>query len=213
VTRVAQSGTRVVVGTASSEMSADAAVVAVPARLTDDIVFEPALPAAKQAKSLLYAHGVKLYVRLHEPVAPSATQSVPGRFWCYTELDEGGKPRPVLGALATTYAGLAALDIDSGPERWLDAIAELRPDLRLDRSMVMLCTWHDQPWIRGAQVARSLARPMDDEALARPVGRLSFAGEYTAGVMAHGSMEGAIESGQRAAREALAAGRREPASA
>jgi monoamine oxidase len=208
VTRVMQNGTGVVIGTAAGEMSADAAVVAVPARLTDDIAFEPALPAAKQAKSLLYAHGVKLFVRLHEPVAPSATQSVPGRFWCYTELDGDGKPRPVLAALATSDTGLGALGLDSGPERWLDAIEELRPDLRLDRSAVMLCTWHDQPWIRAVQVARSLVRPPDDEALARPFGRLSFAGEHTAGD-SHGSMEGAILSGQRAAGDALAAVRGE----
>jgi monoamine oxidase len=212
VKRVTQTSAGVVVGAEGGEMSADAAVVAVPARVMEDIVFEPALPAAKQTSTLRYMHGAKLFVGLEEAVAPGATHSVPGRFWCYTERDEDGKPRPVLGALATTHAGLAALDIDSGPERWLDAIAELRPDLRLDRSMVMLCTWHDQPWIRGAQVARSLARPMDDEALARPVGRLSFAGEYTAGVMSHGSMEGAIESGQRAARDALAAAGHEPSS-
>jgi monoamine oxidase len=208
VRRVAQTGTGVVVGTDSGEVTADAVVVAVPARLTDDIVFEPALPAAKQAKNFLYAHGVKLAVRLHEPVAPSATLSVPGRFWCYTELDRDGEPRPMLSALATSDTGLMALDVDNAPERWLDAIEELRPDLRLDRSAVMFSTWHDQPWIRAVQVARSLARPVDDEAVARPFGRLSFAGEHTAGD-SHGSMEGAIRSGQRAARGALAAARAE----
>ncbi|TCC36441.1 flavin monoamine oxidase family protein [Kribbella speibonae] len=212
VTRVSQTGTGVVVGTASGEISADAAVVAVPARLIDDITFEPALPAAKQTKSLLYAHGVKLFVRLVEPVPPSATLSVPGRYWCYTELDRDGAPRHMLSALANTDSGLAGLDIDNGPELWLDALEQLRPDLRLDRSAVMLCTWHDQPWIRAVQVARSVARPVDDEAVARPVGRLSFAGEHTAGEGWHGSMEGAIRSGQRAASEALAAARGQCAS-
>jgi monoamine oxidase len=206
VTRVTQNATGVVVGTAAGEVTADAAVVAVPARLTDDIAFEPALPAAKQARSFLYAHGVKLAVRLREPVAPSATQSVPGRFWCYTELDRDGEPRPVLFALANSDTGLLAGGVDDGPGRWLDAIEELRPELRLDRSAVLFSTWHDQPWIRAVQVARSLARPVDDEAVARPFGRLSFAGEHTAGDM-HGSMEGAIRSGQRAASEALAAAR------
>jgi monoamine oxidase len=140
---------------------------------------------------------------LLEPVAPSATQSVPGRFWCYTELDQDGNPRPVLGALATSDSGLLAQGLDDLADRWLDAIEELRPDLRLDRSTVLIATWHDQPWTKAVQVARSLACPPDDEALARPFGRLSFAGEHTAGD-SHGSMEGAILSGQRAAGHALA---------
>lgn len=213
VRRISQTDRGVVIGTAEGEVSADAAVLAVPARVMQDIVFEPALPAAKETKTLKYSHAAKLFVRLHEPVAPSATQSVPGRFWFWTELDVDGKPRAVLGALAGTEEALAALEIHSGPGRWLDAIERLRPDLRLDRETVTLSTWHDQPWIRAVQVARSLAHPMNDEALARPVGRLSFAGEHTAGALWHGSMEGAVRSGRRAAAEVLAAARHGPAPA
>jgi monoamine oxidase len=210
VRRIAHTSGGVVIGTSDGEVSADAVVVAVPARVMRDIVFEPSLPAAKETKTLKYSHAAKLFVHLHEPVAPSATQSVPGRFWCWTELDVDGQPRSVLGALAGTEEALAALEIDSGPERWLDAIERLRPDLRLDRKTVMLSTWRDQPWIRAVQVARSLTHPMIDEALARPVGRLSFAGEHTAGATWHGSMEGAVRSGRRAAAEALAAARHGP---
>jgi monoamine oxidase len=194
-------------------VSADAAVVAVPQRVLQDIVFEPSLPSTKDPRALKYAHGAKLFVRLEEPVPPSATHSVPGRFWCWTELELDGEPRPALSALAGPEEALAALEIDSGPGRWLDAIEELRPDLRLDRSSAMISTWHDQPWIRAVQVVRSVTHLMDDEALAAPVGRLSFAGEHTAGPVWHGSMEGAVRSGRRAAGEALAAAGHEPAAA
>jgi hypothetical protein len=51
-----------------------------------------------------------------------------------------------------------------------------------------------------AYSARSLASPPDDEALAAPVGRLAFAGEYTAGDW-HALMEGALRSGIRVADE------------
>jgi monoamine oxidase len=204
VTRIVHTDAGVRVDAPGGEVSADAAVVAVPARVMEDIAFEPGLPPTKDTASLRYGHAAKLFVRLDEAAPPSATQSVPGRFWCYTQLDRGGRPLPILGALAGTEEALAALEVDSGPERWLDAIEQLRPELRLDRSTTMLCTWHDQPWIRALQVARSLARPMDDEALASPVGRLHFAGEHTAGPVWHGSMEGAIRSGRRAAREVLA---------
>ena len=60
-------------------------------------------------------------------------------------------------------------------------------------------TWHDDPWARGAYSARSLASPMDDEELARPLGCLAFAGEHTAAGW-HGLMEG--RAAERAARGA-----------
>jgi monoamine oxidase len=172
--------------------------------VTGEIAFDPPLPPAKDTSALRYGHAAKLFVRLEKPVAPSATQSVPGRFWCYTQLGTDGDRIPLVGALAGTEEALAALEIDSGPERWLAAIEELRPDLQLDHSAVMLSTWHDQRWIKAVQVARSLAHPMDDEALASPVGRLAFAGEHTAGPVWHGTMEGAIRSGRRAAADVLA---------
>jgi monoamine oxidase len=210
VTRVAQTDGGVRVSAPGGEVEADAAVIAVPARVMDEIAFDPPLGPSKQTATLRYGHAAKLFVRLEEAVPPSATQSVPGRFWCYTQLDRDGAPLPILGALAGSEQALAALEVDSGPERWLDAIEQLRPELRLDRSTTMLCSWHDQPWIRALQVARSLARPIDDEALASPVGRLSFAGEHTAGPVWHGTMEGAIRSGRRAAGEVLAAARLAP---
>jgi monoamine oxidase len=205
VTRIAWSDEGVRVSAAGGEAAADAAVVAVPARLMDDIAFEPSLPPAKRMSELRYGHAAKLFVRLKEPAPPSATLSVPGRFWCYTQLDREGKPIPLLGALAGSEEALAALDVDGGPERWLDALEELRPDLRLDRSSTLLSTWHDKPWTRALQVARSLERPVDDEALASTVGPIAFAGEHTAGDEWHGSMEGAVRSGLRAARQTLAA--------
>ena len=65
---------------------------------------------------------------------------------------------------------------------------------------MLLTTWHDDPWARGAY---SLATPdgaLDDPALREPVGRLAFAGEHTAGDW-HGLMEGALRSGERAAAD------------
>ncbi len=135
---------------------------------------------------------------------PSATLSVPGRFWCYTQLGPDGRPLPIAGSFAGTQPAIDALGAEQGPERWTAALAELRPDLRLDAERAMVVTWHDDPWALGAYSARSLASPMDDEELARPLGCLAFAGEHTAAGW-HGLMEGALRSGQRAAREAMAA--------
>jgi monoamine oxidase len=111
-----------------------------------------------------------------------------------------------VGAFAGSREALDQLDVDNGPERWLGLLAELRPDLELDTTRVLLVTWHNQPRFRSMVVARSVSAPVDDDELARPIGRLAFAGEHTAGLEWHGTMEGAVRSGQRAARDVLASG-------
>jgi monoamine oxidase len=67
---------------------------------------------------------------------------------------------------------------------------------------VLLSTWADDPWVRGAYSATSATVPLDREALSGPVGPLAFAGEHTAGGW-HGLMEGALRSGIRAAQQVL----------
>jgi monoamine oxidase len=198
------------VSTDHDAVEADSVVLALPASVIGDVAFEPPLPEAKRAAlaAVLYGQAAKLFVALREPAPPSATLSVPGRFWCYTQLGPDGLPLPVVGSFAGTPAALDVLSVDSGPERWIAALAELRPDLVPDRSTAMLATWHDDPWTRGAYSARSLVSRMEDEELARPVGCLAFAGEHTAGDW-HGLMEGALRSGVRAARDVgIAVGRK-----
>ena len=50
--------------------------------------------------------------------------------------------------------------------------------------------WDNRSWDRMAQFSRT-------------VGRLAFAGEHTAGPEHHGTMEGALRSGVRAAAQVL----------
>jgi monoamine oxidase len=102
----------------------------------------------------------------------------------------------VLASFAGTMDAIEQLP----PERWKAALAELRPDLDLDGDQTLHVTWHDDPWARGGYSARSIASPMDDEELQRPLGCLYFAGEHTAGDW-HGLMEGALRSGLRAAAQ------------
>jgi monoamine oxidase len=189
-----------------SSGSFDAAVVAVPAAVIDAIRFDPPLPEAKLAanQAVRYGQAAKLFVKLTAPAPPSATLSVPHRFWCYTQLGSDGDPLPFVVAFAGSPGALAALEVDRGPERWLEALAELRPDLELDTDIFTISRWHDDPWARGAYSARSASSPLQFDELARPVGPLSFAGEHTAGPW-HGLMEGAIRSGVRAAGEVLGA--------
>ena len=67
---------------------------------------------------------------------------------------------PVLGAFAGTPEALDALDVTAGPGRWLAEVAALRPELDLDRNRVLLSTWRDDPWVRGAYSAPSASSPL-----------------------------------------------------
>ena len=184
--------------------AADGVVLAVPASVVDQIAFEPPLPAAKVTAlaGVRYGRAAKLFVGLRSPAPPSATMSVPGRYWCYTQLGPNGSPQQFVTAFAGTSAALDQLGVAAGPERWLDSLARLRPDLELDHDSAFVSTWDQDPWVRGAYSARSASSPMDAAELARPVWRLAFAGEHTAGDW-HGLMERALRSGERAAADLL----------
>jgi monoamine oxidase len=152
-----------------------------------------------------YGHAAKLFVPLRRPAEPSAVMNVPERYWTWTATGEGGRPQPVVSAFAGSKAALDALRLDAGPERWLDSLERLRGDLDLDRDGALLSTWADDPWV-GAAYSTSPPASVA-EAVEEPTGPLAFAGEHTAGPYA-ALMEGAIRSGQRAARSLL---RRTPA--
>jgi monoamine oxidase len=118
---------------------------------------------------------------------------VRGRFWTWTETGV---------AAASSFAGtpeaLERLAVADGPARFAEEVRRLRPDLPFTSEEPELATWPE-----GAYSARTISSPMDDEALARPLGPLAFAGEHTAGPW-HGLMEGALRSGARAAGDLLA---------
>ncbi len=184
----------------------DAAVVAVPMAVLRGLPIGSAVPdrqrAAWQRSGL--AHNAKLHMSVNRPVAGSAVQSVPGRFWTWTAADATGQIQPVLHAFAGTEPGLAALAVADGPGTWAAQVAGLRPELDTDPAGALLTTWNDDPWAGESYTADTIAvAPGDADLIAAPAGRVHFAGEHTAGAWA-GLMEGALRSGERAAREVLA---------
>jgi monoamine oxidase len=178
-----------------------AAVVAVPAAVLKTLDFEPVLPAAKRAAlgRLPISTAAKLFVPLAEaPDAPTATLSVPERYWAWTALGADGTVAPVVCCYAGSAAALRRLEVEDGPDTWLASLRAFRPDLALEPDGVILSTWTD-PWARGAFGVQSpSAEPGDEEAILRTEGPLVFCGEHTAGDHA-GLMEGALRSGLRAA--------------
>jgi monoamine oxidase len=195
--------------TDDGELSARAAVIAIPTAPLTDIDFEPPLrgATARALASVRYGQNAKLFVRLRAPSPPSAIMCVRRRFWSYTQLNPQGEPAPFVTAYAGTADAVRTLADPAGLDGWIEELAALRPDLELDSEAVLLSTWHDDPWVRGSYSARSVASPLRDTELTTPLGPLFFAGEHTAGDC-HGLMEGALRSGARAAGQLLEAGLR-----
>lgn len=197
VTRVVWSAEGVVVRAGRDEVTAGACVIATPAPHALELEWDPPLPQWKHEAlaGVRYGQAAKLFLPLAAPTVPSQTLSVPLRFWTWTQHGV-----PAASSFAGSPSALEQLGVDRGPGRWADAVRRLRPDLDYADGPPLLETWHDDPWARGAYSARTLSSPLDDEALARSVGAVAFAGEHSAGPW-HGLMEGALRSGLRAATE------------
>ena len=82
----------------------------------------------------------------------------------------------------------------------------LDDDRALHPTRFVVMDWTRERWTRGCPVALAAPGVITEygPTLTRPVGRIHWAGTETAGYW-HGYMDGAVRSGQRAAKEALAA--------
>ena len=106
--------------TDDGEAAGDAAIVAVPLAVLRRLPFSPPVPDACQRawQRAGLAHNAKLHVPLTRPAAPSAVQSVPGKFWTWTAADATGQVQPVLHSFGGTEPGLAALAGPDGAATW-----------------------------------------------------------------------------------------------
>jgi monoamine oxidase len=202
VSSVAWSESGVVVRAGGAEVAADACVIATPAPHALELDWDPPLPVWKREAlaGVHYGQAAKLFLALATAAPPSQTLSVPLRFWTWTQRGADGEPLPTACSFAGSPSALELLEVDRGPGTWFAAVRRLRPDLDYVDGSPLLSTWHDDPWARGAYSARTLSSPLADEMLVRPIGRVTFAGEHTAGRW-HALMEGALRSGLRAAAE------------
>jgi monoamine oxidase len=189
-------------------LQADAMVVTLPASTLREIDIRPPLPddQSRAIRMLRYGCATKALLQLdHRPFAGRvarafATDSHLGAFW------DGSEEQPTtMHSLVTFLAGGSASRaladrVAAGAQRlasdlcWL-GIAEPHA------GAAHACTWEDDPWARGGY---AFLDPTFDPALrdqlSKRMGRLVFAGEHTSRRW-QGYMNGAVESGLRAARE------------
>jgi monoamine oxidase len=157
--------------------------------------------------ALRMGRAAKLAVALDEEPRATTRQSLEGPFWWWSALAEAGRVRPCLTAFAGSPDARRSLSIARGdPGPWLRRLLEHEPSVPADAE-VRLVDWTADPFAGGAYSAVPPGVPRRLPALERSFGRVALAGEHTAGLRWHGTLEGALRSGRRAAnrvRELLA---------
>ena len=207
------SGLRVVVDEAGGRQSlpADRVVVATPFSVLRRIEIVPAFSAekARAIAELTYAPACKVFVQTRT------------RFWekdglngfGYTDLAgylqvwEHDQRQVGRRGLLVAYSKMAGarrfseLDDEHRLSAAVEAMSHVHPELSGQAEGGMSKCWEDDPWARGAW---AMWRPGDmarlEPHVARPEGRIHFAGEHTS-PWPPGWMQSALESGERVARE------------
>ncbi|WP_336662781.1 flavin monoamine oxidase family protein [Leucobacter sp. USHLN154] len=180
-------------------IDADAAVLAVPLPVLRELSLGFALPDAQQRAidHRFMAVAAKLGVPTSRAGTDNALQNPYHTWWSWRSLSSDGEHR--INALSSFAGGpfaLEALNVASGPDGWVRALQQMRPELEIDGE-VLLTTWEDDPFTRGSYTAAGLDwEAADAKAFHRTAGRVAIAGEHT-GVAQ--SLSGAVASGYRAA--------------
>lgn len=196
------------------EQRADYLVCAMPATTVRDVIFDPPMPEAQRqaVASLRYGAATKTALQFNRAVWRKRGQprgfgtGLPiGAVWDGNEEQAGGARAGILTLLAggRASASTRAMLSNGGPASILRQITWLNlreADLLAWSSM----SWESDPWARGgyAYFDPTFA-PFDRSWLARPFARVFFAGEHTS-LRWQGYMNGAVETGVRAAEEIAA---------
>lgn len=198
-------------GKPHTELTADFVVCALPASTARGVFFDPPLPEPQRhaIERLRYGSATRLLLQFdrrfwRKKGRPNAfgTDLPTGAVWDGNEHQRG--PQGILSLLAGGRASKGLQDIlhaegERGVIRQLEWLG--RPS-RLIASQTI--AWDHDPLARGGYAYFDPAFDPSWRAwLARPAGRIVFAGEHTS-IKSQGYMNGAIESGLRAAAEVSA---------
>lgn len=198
-----------------SELVADYAVIAIPASTLRAIEFSPRLPDSqnKAIRTLSYGPATRVVLQFERPFwrrkhghRAFGTALPVGAVWDASE-NQRGKP----GLLMFLAGGRASAECrriiaDEGANGLIDRVRFLGKPAPL--LAMWQTSWEDDPLARGGYaVFGPTFDPSLRDWLRRPAGRVVFAGEHTS-IKWEGFMNGAIESGLRAAAEIRAGMRR-----
>jgi monoamine oxidase len=199
-------------GRTQSQMTCDYLVLALPATILRRIPFTPSLPARQHEAfgALKYGRATKSLLQFSRRFWRAAGRprafgtALPiGALWEGNEEQRGRAGIMTLlagGAASAETQAIVARDGAAGLARALDWLGDGAAELVAARQIV----WENDPFARGGYAFFDPAFDPDlRQWLARPAGRLVFAGEHTS-IRWQGYMNGAVESGRRAAAEIAA---------
>jgi monoamine oxidase len=214
VREIDQSNTAVRVVADGCEVHAEQVIVAVPPNLAGRITYKPGLPPNRDLLTQQMPQGLttKCQAVYEEPfwrgegLSGEAISDRGPVGVVYDNSPPEGKPGVLLGFITGTPARETA---DLPPDRRrtivLDCFARLFGERALTPTQFVERSWEREEWTRGCPTCRFPPGGWTawGPYLREPVGRIHWAGTETATVWS-GYMEGAVQSGERAAQEVLA---------
>ncbi len=211
VAAIDHSGPRVRVATRDGrEFAADAVVSTIPFSVIDQIKVTPAWSAGKQRmfREMEWDKTVKIIVQTQTPAWlgrnvhgwPMAGGDRPWeRIVDITGNEPGGFGNAFFYLNGSNAEAVIARPAGSRAAGVVDMFQSDMPDLLGPIVSTQAFAWPEQPWIRASFGAPPLGGGWMIQEWTRPEGRIHFAGDFT--TMKSGWVEGAIESGLRAARQ------------
>lgn len=200
ITEVTQEPGQVRMTSASGEeFHGDCAVIAVPLPKLKALIRTLDLPPLmrKAIEGRVMGAAAKLNIAVSGSAPPKGIQAPNAPWWSWsTAANEGDVARGSLTAYAGGKVTMDSLKLDEGPDYWLGLTRNYRTDLVVSDDCV-LTNWATDSHSEGAYSMPGLDwEPEQDRAFDQSCGAIAFAGEHTH----YASLNGALESGARAAR-------------
>jgi monoamine oxidase len=182
-------------------------VVAVPLPLLREIAIEPALPSQQAAavREIPYDNMVNVFFGVKEPYWK--VDGMPGSLWTNQPMGrlfhfKSGQGEYIwmnVRSPLSPWQQMKDADVMQAATKALNAA---RPSTVGRVEAIAVVNWSTNPWTRGHNVYRLPGQiTRFGNVVAEAHGRIHFAGDHTAATMM--GMEGAMESGERAAVEIL----------
>jgi monoamine oxidase len=198
-------------GASVKSVAAARVVFAVPASTMRQIDIKPRLSRLKEQaiEQLSYYDGVRFLLQVKRPFWKASGLSGSARTDRATEIwdaanEQNASSRGILAATTGGEMGRRVLGMtaEASLSAGVDLVADAFPGVRSEFEKGTVYRWSAEPWTRGAfAVYRPGQMTTLMPVLASAESDLHFAGEHTS--VWTGWMEGALESGERAAREVL----------
>lgn len=214
VTRIERSETNVTIHFRQSgrddSVTGDYAVCAIPFSVLRTLTVTPAFSPEKALaiRELSHTSLARTYIQckqrfwVEQGLSGSASTDLPTTYFWESTAGQAGTRGILHGYIMGPHA--RAFGKLGAPERRAFALDQARAvfrDVTAHAETVLSISWDEEPYSRGDY---AFLRPGDGKRLfphlATPEGRVHFAGEHTSTWFLHGSMQGALESGIRAAR-------------